>query len=410
MLIRYRMNEHGKRQAIAKVFTEQDFSVRMSDVDPDAVLIVDRLKKNGFEAYIVGGAVRDLLLGKIPKDFDISTDANPKQIRKLFWNSRIIGRRFKLVHIYFQEKIFEVSTFRSNEIDPEQGNNVYGTIEQDAKRRDFSINGLYFDPIEKHIVDFGDYYKDITSRRMRSIIPLNETFIEDPVRMIRCIKYSVAGDFTIPFRLDRAIKKYADELHRCSSSRMTEEVFKILQTGYSKPIFERLIHYRLFRHVLPGVSDQIDHGKNRILSDQLYESLSTLDGVIRHNENVTRARMLAGLVDPFLSFPDEYENSLELFRSVFKQIKQIIAPITPPNYEVEKSVEFFFKNENIKVPKNAVRKPNNKKPPVKTQKQQRRRRPQKSRKKGSSAKGQPQKGQSQNGKAKQGQASTQGKN
>ncbi len=369
MLIRYKINEHGKRQAIAKVYTEQDYSMQLEALDRDAVFIIDKLKKNGFDAYIVGGAVRDLLLGKSPKDFDIATDASPKQIRKLFWNSRIIGRRFKLVHIYFQEKIFEVSTFRSSTIDPEQGNNIYGTIEEDAKRRDFSINGLYFDPIEKQIVDYNDSFKDIKNRKMRSIIPLHDTFIEDPVRMIRCIKYSVAGNFSIPFRLDRAIKKYANELARCSSSRMTEEVFKILQSGYSRLIVEKLLYYKLFVHILPEISNQIGHGKNKIRTLEMLDSLSTLDFLIKKNSVVSRARMLAGLVDPFLVFPDEYENSLALFRSVFKQIKQIISPITPPNYEVEKSVEYFFKHAGIKVPKNAVRKPV-KNQPHKNQRQQ----------------------------------------
>lgn len=357
MLIRYKLNEHGKRVAVAKIYTAAEHRIDSLGVDPDARSIIDRLKKNGYEAYIVGGAVRDLLLGKSPKDFDIATSASPKQIRKIFWNSRVIGRRFKLVHIYFQEKIFEVSTFRSSQNDTDSGNNIYGTLEEDAKRRDFSLNGMYFDPIDDQVLDFNDSMKDMKAKRMRSIIPLNKTFVEDPVRMVRCIKYAAIHDFSIGFLLDRAIKRYSRELARCSSSRMTEEVFKILQCGHSAKILSLLLHYRLLEHMLPTISGYIGHGKNRIETQRLEESLIELDRVVKADAGVNRSRMLAGLVDPFLSFPDEYENSLSLFRSVFKQIKQIISPITPPNYEVERAVEYFFKQQGVKVPKNAVRKP-----------------------------------------------------
>lgn len=367
MLIRYKLNEHGKQVAIAKVYTVNEHKIDLQSVDPEAAFIIEKLKKNGFEAYIVGGAVRDLILRKSPKDFDIATSASPKQIRKLFWNSRVIGRRFKLVHIYFQEKIFEVSTFRSNKNGEDGDNNIYGTIEEDAKRRDFTLNGLYYDTLEQVVLDFNDSFKDIAAKRMRSIIPLQETFIEDPVRMIRCIKYASTTGFSIPFRLDRAIKRHSKELQRCSSSRMTEEVFKILQCGHSREIIERLVHYKLFQYMLPVIFEDIQHGKNKLLCNEFYDSLQKLDNLVMNNKNVSRARMLVSLVDVFLVVPNEYENSLELFRSVFKQIKQIIAPITPPNYEVERAVEYFFRNEGIKVPKHAVRKPKSaqqkKKPP-----------------------------------------------
>lgn len=149
---------------------------------------------------------------------------------------------------------------------------------------------------------------------------------------------------------------------------MTEEVFKILQCGHSERIARSLVHYKLLIWMLPEIDRTIRSGKNKQMTSELYESLKTLDQVIAVNENVTRARMLAGLVDPFLSFPDEYENTQMLFKSIFKQIKEIIAPITPPNYEVERAVEYFFKQQGIKVPKNAVRKPASKNARKKPQK------------------------------------------
>jgi poly(A) polymerase len=357
MLKRYKINEHGKQVAIAKVYTAAEHNIDRGSVDNDALSIIRRLQSGGFEAYMVGGAVRDLLLGKNPKDFDISTSASPKQIRKLFWNSRVIGRRFKLVHIYFQEKIFEVSTFRSNKNGESGENNIYGTIEEDAQRRDFTLNSLYYDPVGNLVLDFNDSYKDMKSRKMRSVLPLHTTFIEDPVRMIRCIKYAASTGFSIPFRLDGAIRRHADELGRSSSSRLTEEVFKILQSGFSRPIFEKLISYRLLVHILPVIDDALHSGKNKLLTEQMFDSLAELDRIMQNNPHVTRARMLLALVDVFMTIPDEYENTQELFKTEFRQIKQVISPITPPNYEVEKAVEYLFKNANIKVPKNAVRKP-----------------------------------------------------
>lgn len=359
MLIRYKVNDQGKRIPIAKVYVQQEHNISRQMVDKDAVWIIKKLKDAGYEAYIVGGAVRDLLLGKAPKDFDISTAASPKMIRKIFWNSRIIGRRFKLVHIHFQEKIFEVSTFRSSEQGELGEHNIYGTIEEDAKRRDFTLNGLYYDPLEKQVVDFLDAFKDIQAKRVKSIIPLSITFIEDPVRMIRGIKYTVSSDFSMSWRLKMAIRKHAKELANCSSSRMTEEIFKILGTGYSVQIIKECIKFNLFHHMLPLIDQFISGSKNYQLVESFYDSLSKLDKRVKSHQQgeIPKSDMLAALIESLLIIPDEYENSQELFKDVFKQIKQLITPITPPNYEVEKAVAVFFTREGIKIPKNAVRKP-----------------------------------------------------
>ncbi len=376
MLKRYKIIKSGKRVSTAHIYTGEEHSIQKNNLDSNAVKIIEKLKRSGFDAYIVGGAVRDLLIGKQPKDFDIATNAFPKQIRKIFWNSRIIGRRFKLAHIYFQEKIFEVSTFRSSDQGELGEHNIYGTIEEDANRRDFSMNSLYYDPLEGQILDFTNAMRDIRERRVRSIIPLSITFKEDPVRMIRCIKYSVTTGFFIPYRLSLSIKKNALELKLCSSSRMTEEVFKILQSGYSSVIIKKLHKFGLFCHILPIISEAVPRKRNTSLSQNFFNSLDELDLEIntaltkidfadssnrKQSEKelfgVQKSRMIAALIEPFLSFPDEYENSHELFKDIFKQIKQLISPITPANFEVEKTVALLFKRENIKIPKNAVRKP-----------------------------------------------------
>ena len=356
MLIRYGTSKSGKRVPIAEIYTKKEHGIEKNDVDPDAVKITERLNSKGYDVYIVGGAVRDLLIGRKPKDFDIATNASPKEIKKVFWNARIIGRRFRLVHLYFSRKIIEVSTFRSGQ---DGNNNVYGTIDDDVKRRDFSINALYYEPQSEYILDFVHGYKDIRKGRLRSLIPLDSTFAEDPVRMIRGIKYAATTGFKIPFKLKRSIIRYRSELQRCSSSRLTEEVLKILLTGASRTIFEMLIDYKLLEYILPVIYSLV--AGHKITYVKFLASLSENDkNVLQHHET-RKGRLIAGLVQSLIMFPNDYENTTMLFHDIFKEIKHLISPLTPPNQEVEMAVVKLFRNEGLIPPKNAVRK---KRPPL----------------------------------------------
>ncbi len=356
MLIRYGTLKSGKRVPIAEIYTKIEHGIDKSNVDSDAVKITERLSSRGFDVYIVGGAVRDLLIGRKPKDFDIATNASPKEIKKIFWNARIIGRRFRLVHLYFSRKIIEVSTFRSGQ---DGENNVYGTIEEDVKRRDFSINALYYDPQNEYILDFVHGYKDIRKGRLRSLIPLDTTFAEDPVRMIRGIKYAATTGFKIPFKLKRSIIKYRSELQRCSSSRLTEEVLKILLTGSSLKIFEMLIDYKLLEYILPVIYSLV--AGHKVTYVQFLTSLSENDKNVLQRHEARKGRLIAGLVQSLIMFPNDYENTTTLFHDIFKEIKHLISPLTPPNQEVEMAVVKLFRNEGLIPPKNAVRK---KRPPL----------------------------------------------
>ena len=161
MFTRYKTDSKGRNIPVAKVYTQNEHPICNSQIDKDALWVIRRIQANGEKAYIVGGAIRDLMLGKAPKDFDIATSASPKQIQRLFWNSRIIGRRFKIVHIFFNNKIIEVTTFRSDEENFEEGNNnIFGTMEQDSHRRDYSINSLYYNPQDGHLIDFNNSLED----------------------------------------------------------------------------------------------------------------------------------------------------------------------------------------------------------------------------------------------------------
>ncbi|MDC7124181.1 MAG: hypothetical protein PQJ46_01345 [Spirochaetales bacterium] len=341
MLIRYGTNEKGKRVKIANIYTVDEHGITGDKIDKDAFKIIRKLKNAGFDAYVVGGAVRDLLIGRTPKDFDIVTDAHPRQIKKLFWNARIIGRRFRLVHIHYDEKIIEVSTYRG--LNPGDEQNIFGSsLEDDVKRRDFSFNALYYSPIDEQVIDYVNGYKDVMHKKITSLIPLDVTFVEDPVRLIRAVKYAATTGFVVPGKLKKALKKYSTELDRVSVSRITEELLKILASGHSREIFEYCAEYNILQFIVPKVAENLD--------DSVLESLERLDNEIENNGGVGRGFMLYSLVRPFLKPPSKAMVKAKIaFREVFKDAKAVIAPLTPPNIEVEKAVVFYFKELGLPV-------------------------------------------------------------
>ena len=178
MLVRYTRNTANKKLSKALIYTATEHSIDPHKVDSEAIRIISGLHNAGYEAYIVGGAVRDLLIEKTPKDFDIATSAEPARIRKIFKNSRLIGKRFRLVHVFYGSKIYEVSTFRS--LEEGSVGNSFGTIDEDVRRRDFTLNALYYDPIKNIVVDYIGGVEDIRKKRLHPIIDLSHIFVDDP--------------------------------------------------------------------------------------------------------------------------------------------------------------------------------------------------------------------------------------
>jgi poly(A) polymerase len=355
MLIRYKKEQNGSSVPVAEIYSEKEHGIDSKNIDLDAVWAVRKLKQSGAEAYIVGGAVRDLILGRKPKDFDIATSASPRQVQKLFWNARIIGKRFKLVHLIFRDKVLEVSTFRSGEDGTDEGSSIYGTIEQDAKRRDYSVNALYYDPTDGQLLDFNHAMLDFKKKRIRSVLPLSSTFKEDPVRMIRAIKYSVTTGFSLQFDVKRAIRKHTTELARVSSSRLTEEISKILFSGDSSEILALLHKFKLLVYLLPCVSVY-----TRI--HEVYASLAALDEKIRTlkerdlipDENL-KGEMFAALVEPIVAYPSEDLTPEEAFKEMYSQVKTLISPMTPPNYDVERATVLLLEQHGLAVPKSCLK-------------------------------------------------------
>ncbi len=352
MLIRYGKLKNGKRSRIAEIFTKEEHRINPELIDRDAWRLVDRLESFGYESYIVGGAVRDLLIGRKPKDFDIATAALPNRVRKIFRNSRIIGKRFRLVHVHFPDKIIEVSTFRSNK--PGENANVYGTLEDDVKRRDFTMNALYYSPKNQYLYDFVQGLKDIREKRVRSLIPLETTFVEDSVRMIRAVKYAAVTGFKLPYYLRSSIKKQSSELAGCSSSRLTEELFKILQSGFSGKIIFMLMKTGLLRYILPSINSTLVKNSDKRITDNFLKQLEKLDKKVINSGDTGRGMMLGMLVEEFLGFPDEYESEFFLYKEQFAGIKKVIKPMTPPNQFVEDAVCYLFDKKGLTVPKKAL--------------------------------------------------------
>lgn len=345
VLKRYKKSENGRPGRMALVYQSHEHGIDADMVDPDAVRIIARLQRHGYEAYVVGGAVRDLMLGKVPKDFDIATSAEPNQIRKLFRNCRIIGKRFRLAHIFFHDgKIIEVATFRSPEA--EGFHAVFGTLEEDAFRRDFSINALYYDPAEDVVVDFVGGVKDLRSRRLMPVIPRKQIFVEDPVRMIRAVKYSLSTGCRIPFLLDRRVHRDHALLQDVSPSRLSEEAFKVLQGGRSRDTVETMEKYGLLQAMFPGIRDLM--GKDARFRKSLMHSLSILDGAVRTHGEHRRYIQFAYLVGDYVLGFSQWASRKRLpFSEIYHDVKELLKPVTPPNIEVDRCIVYLSRLRDL---------------------------------------------------------------
>jgi poly(A) polymerase len=342
MRIRYIAENNGRPVKKAVVYTQDEHGINFADVDTDAVYITERLRANGYETYIVGGAVRDLMLGKKPKDFDIVSGASPSRIKKIFRNARIIGRRFRLVHVYFGPKTFEVSTFRSLKDGPTS--NTFGTIEEDVFRRDFSLNALFYDPGKQVVVDYVGGMKDIRNKRIRPIIPLSVIFKDDPVRMIRAVKYAAATGFKLPLGLRCKIKRQCPLLASISPSRLTEEMFKIIQSASACRIVESLEAFGLYEYLQPNASDMMK--KSAVFRIRYLKSLADLDGT------GTPGEALSALIRDYLEdFVDWDGGVAENYKNAFFEARHYVLPINPPRMELDYAVRSIFGEHGITIKK-----------------------------------------------------------
>ena len=268
-------------------------------VDSDALFVMEKLRKAGFTAYLVGGSVRDLLLNHIPKDFDISTSAEPEQIRKLFRNALLIGRRFRLAHIPFGHHVLEVSTFRygNNEADTLiLRDNEWGSPEEDVLRRDFTINGLFYDSANQTVIDYVGGYSDIEKRYLRTIGQPFLRFKQDPVRMLRLLKFKARFGFEIDHEAHIALLETRHEITKSSPARVLEELLRMLESGASKSFLQLLSDYGFLQLLLPEVAAFLELPEGQ----EIYSYLQEVDANCYHVNMppVDRAVLLCNILFP----------------------------------------------------------------------------------------------------------------
>jgi poly(A) polymerase len=250
-------------QILPRIRPRSEHPISRSAIDPDALKVLYRLKNSGYKAYLVGGSVRDLLLGRTPKDFDIGTDAHPQAVRRLFRNCRLIGRRFRLAHILFpQGKVVEVATFRRRPepLDPEApellmtSDNVFGTAREDALRRDFTINGLFYNIADYSVIDYVGGLEDLDAGLVRTIGDPDIRFREDPVRMMRGVEFASRLGFAITPDAYEAILDHRKEIAKSAPPRVTEELSQSLRGGHALPTFLLLREVGLLDVLLPELA------------------------------------------------------------------------------------------------------------------------------------------------------------
>lgn len=335
-------------------------------IDEEALKVLYRLHRHGFLAYLVGGSVRDLLLEKVPKDFDIATNAHPHEIHNLFKNSRIIGRRFRLVQVFFKGgKIIEVSTFRSHsefeEPQAEEGNPIrtesFGTPMEDAFRRDITINGLFYNIADFSLIDYVGGIRDLKDQVIRAIGNPDEKFKQDPVRMVRVIRHAGRTGFTIEDQTYQAILNHRDEIRRCSPSRLRDEFLRDLKEGSAKPSLQLMLQTGLLFSLFPDLHRAFgDRNPSAPKHQEFLLSLFDLvDQLIKTGREIPESTLLALFLIPFLksiSFEHPFLGKREKYYYWTEMIRwavdQILTPFSFPRRVKEGIYQILIAQRNLK--------------------------------------------------------------
>lgn len=299
-------NKHTRPPPV--IYSRKEHCVSRSDISESALKVLYRLKDSSYDAYLVGGGVRDLLLGRKPKDFDVATDAHPEQAHKEFRNSRLIGRRFRLLHVRYGRDIVEVATFRAHhDEDSEMSeddshirdgmlvrDNVYGNIEDDAWRRDFTINALFYNIRDYSVIDYTGGMQDIKARLIRVIGDPAQRYREDPVRMLRAIRFAAKLDFAIEEQSAKPIAELKDKLQVVPPARLFDEVLKLFLSGHALRSFDLLREYDLFRFLFPITDAHLN--QNDSFNELIRLGLRNTDIRIAEEKPVTPAFLFAILL------------------------------------------------------------------------------------------------------------------
>jgi poly(A) polymerase len=288
-----------------------------------------RLRKSGYQAFLVGGGVRDLLLGREPKDFDVATDARPEEVKEVFRNCRLIGRRFRLAHVHFGREYIEVATFRSmqdgeGERELENGrlvrDNVYGTIEEDALRRDFTVNALYYNIDDFSVMDYVSGTLDLEQGVLRLIGDPEQRYREDPVRMLRAVRFAAKLGFNINPACEEPLFHLGELLEQVPPARLFEEVLKLFLGGTALHTFEKLRHYNLFQRLFPATEESLSHEEQQFPITFVANGLKNTDTRVREEKPVTPAFLFAVLLwEPVRRLAEELKAAGESVQAAMQQ-------------------------------------------------------------------------------------------
>jgi poly(A) polymerase len=302
-----RVTETATLELEPRIVPRSGHSISRSNIDRNALKVLYRLHNAGYKAYLVGGSVRDLMLGRRPKDFDVGTDARPNEIRRLFSNSRVIGRRFRLVHVYFHEGgTVEVSTFRRDPEPREQAgepgdllitsDNTYGTPRQDAFRRDFTINALFYDIADFSVIDYVGGIADLERRLVTAIGDPDVRFREDPVRMLRACEFAGRLAFGIESRTQEAIHRHRKDLEKASPARVTEEIAQLLRCGHAGAAMQWMLELGLLEVLLPEAYAMLAAGERGL--GNFGQILPVIDRMVGEGRDISDTAFLAALLLP----------------------------------------------------------------------------------------------------------------
>ncbi|WP_240433754.1 polynucleotide adenylyltransferase PcnB [Shewanella japonica] len=290
------------------IVTRDAHTISRRQISENALKVLYRLSKSGYKAYLVGGGVRDILLGMEPKDFDVVTNATPEEIKKLFRNSRLVGRRFRLAHIVFGRDVIEVATFRGHHGETDDKisksnaegrllrDNVYGEIDEDAERRDFTINALYYDISDYSIHSYGGGISDLDDRTIRLIGDPETRYREDPVRMLRAVRFATKLDMSIEPKTAEPINALAPLLKDIPAARMYEEVLKLFFAGKAKANYDMMRDFGLFQPLFPQISALIKEQPNGNTAKMLNAVMTNTDLRVSQDKPVTPAFFYAALL------------------------------------------------------------------------------------------------------------------
>ncbi len=315
-----------------------DHCISRDNISVNALKVLRRLQKGGYSAYLVGGSVRDLLLDRKPKDFDIATSALPEEVDQLFRNSRLIGRRFRLVHVYFKSEVIEVSTFRANtqgdlsavnEQTPAMicSDNIYGTIEEDAWRRDFTVNAMYYNIVDFSVDDFTGGLNDLKRRQLRMIGDPVQRYHEDPVRLLRAIRHSAKLKFSIEPNTEAPIREQSHLLQHVPPARLLDEVLKLFFEGNAELTYEKLLHYGYMNVLFPQTHATLHNSDGKATKRMLKLAIQETDKRFHEGKSLNPSYLLAVFLWPAfqLELNKQLDEGSKLYQVLHHVMHDVIA-------------------------------------------------------------------------------------